>query len=53
MKAAVLTGYNKNGQDLELCELPVPEPDPGPHDGAVGAGATWTTASVRDRATVR
>lgn len=29
MKAAVLTGYDKNGRDLELRELPVPEPAAG------------------------
>ena len=29
MKAAVLTGYSKNGRDLELRELPTPQPAPG------------------------
>lgn len=29
MKAAVLTGYDKNGRDLELRELPTPNPGPG------------------------
>lgn len=29
MKAAVLTGYDKNGRELELRELPLPEPGPG------------------------
>ena len=29
MKAAVLTGYDKNGRDLELLELPTPQPAPG------------------------
>ena len=29
MKAAVLSGYDKNGRDLELRELPTPAPGPG------------------------
>jgi NADPH:quinone reductase-like Zn-dependent oxidoreductase len=29
MKAAVLAGYDKNGRDLEIRELPIPEPAPG------------------------
>jgi NADPH:quinone reductase-like Zn-dependent oxidoreductase len=29
MKAAILTGYDKNGRDLELREVPKPEPGPG------------------------
>ena len=29
MKAAVLSGYDKNGRNLELRELPTPEPGPG------------------------
>lgn len=29
MKAAVLTGYGKRGRDVELHELPTPEPDAG------------------------
>ena len=29
MRAAVLTGYDKNGRDLELRELPTPDPGPG------------------------
>ena len=29
MRAAMLDKYNKNGRDLQVCELPVPEPGPG------------------------
>ena len=29
MKAAILTGYDKNGRDLEARDIPAPEPNPG------------------------
>lgn len=29
MKAAILTGYGKNGRDLEVRDIPTPEPAPG------------------------
>ncbi|MBP3867344.1 MAG: alcohol dehydrogenase catalytic domain-containing protein, partial [Eggerthellaceae bacterium] len=29
MKAAILTGYDKNGRELEVRDIPTPEPAPG------------------------